>query len=147
MRNLFLIVLNVAFLLIFSCDEQSTQNEPNDQSTGETLYWLSFKVTCLKNNQYNPVFCNIEIFRNEVSIENGSTSIRDGWYASSKPYYRSTDKARIIFKDFASGEILTEIFNITPNSDMIWFVDSAEKRRTNNPSHSGSGHLHLGSCN
>jgi hypothetical protein len=144
----YLLLFNIIFLFSISgCKKENTISEPNDIVTEATLYWLSFKVTCWKNNHYNPVFCNIEIFRNEVSIENGSTSILDGWYASSRPYFHSTDKARIIFKDISSGEILSVIFNISPNSDMIWFVDKAIKRNTNNPSQSGSGHLHLGSCN
>ena len=69
-------------------------------------------------------------YKNNILYETGGTN-QNGWYASGQAYYSSTDKAAVYLFDIATGDQLSGVFDITPTSDPIWFVTSADKRMTN----------------
>ena len=145
-KNVLFIIIIIGAIFAFSCEKSIDHEDISEEENTEVKYYLSFKVTCWENGKYNPVYCNVEIFKNNesLSIEKGTTRT-DGWYYTYfRPHFTSKDKVRIILTD-SSKNTLMEVWGLTPQNDPIWFVKKKEDFGTNTLS-DNSGHMHLGNC-
>jgi hypothetical protein len=146
MKKLIFILIIIGTNFVISCEKSTDEENTPEEEIKEEKYYLSFKVTCWENEQYKPVYCNVEIFKNNQSssVEKGATRT-DGWYYTwFRPHFAFKDKARIILTDFSNNELM-EVWDLTPEEDPIWFVKDKEDFGTNTLS-DNSGHMHLGFC-